>query len=100
LGWPGPLTHRQYRAWQAWLDGQWNRPDRTDHYLMLIAQRVLQAQGAKVTLEQQRLTFGRAAVAPAPALTREEAAARAQAVWFARLGGADGIVGAEKADGR
>jgi hypothetical protein len=66
---------------------------------MLIAQRVLQAQGAKVTLEQQRLTFGRSprAVAPGAALSREEAAARAQAVWFARLGGAAGIVGAGEA---
>jgi hypothetical protein len=97
LGWPGPLTHRQCRAWQDWLDADWNQPSRTDHYLMLIAQRVLQAQGAKVTLAQQRITFGRQRAAPV--LSREEAAARSQAVWFARLGGADGITGAEKADG-
>lgn len=28
------MTHRQYEAWQAWLRAEWNRPSRTDHYLM------------------------------------------------------------------
>lgn len=46
----------------AWLDEQWNRPDRSDHYRMLVAQRVLQAAVAakdvgKIKLEDQRLTF-------------------------------------------
>jgi predicted NAD-dependent protein-ADP-ribosyltransferase YbiA (DUF1768 family) len=69
---------------------------------MQVAQRVLQAAGVKATLDQQELEFVRKRAAPAvaPALSREEAAARSRAAWFARLGGADGIVGAEKADGR
>lgn len=37
MGWPGPLTHRQYETWQAWLEQQWNEPSRTDHYLMSVA---------------------------------------------------------------
>lgn len=40
IGFRGPLTHRQYEAWQAWLCKEWNEPDRHDHYLMLIAAEV------------------------------------------------------------
>ena len=36
LGWPGPLTHRQFRAWQAWLELEQSRPSRADFYLMAI----------------------------------------------------------------
>jgi len=43
MGWEGPLTARQYEVWQAWLDLQWNRPSRTDHYLMQIAAQVTRA---------------------------------------------------------
>lgn len=28
------LTHRQFLTLEAWIREQWNRPDRTDHYLM------------------------------------------------------------------
>lgn len=28
------LTHRQFLTWEAWLRNEWNRPNRTDHYLM------------------------------------------------------------------
>ena len=38
LGWKGPLTHRQFEAWRAWLQSEWNEPSRTDHYLMMLAQ--------------------------------------------------------------
>lgn len=31
------MTDRQFRAWCKWLDMQWDRPSRTDHYLMQIA---------------------------------------------------------------
>ena len=37
MDWPGPMTHRQYLAWQEWLQLQWNEPDRHDWYLMKIA---------------------------------------------------------------
>lgn len=31
------MTDRQFRAWQAWLRDDWNRPDRRDGYLMQVA---------------------------------------------------------------
>lgn len=84
------MTHRQFLAWQAWLEGEWNRPDRTDHYLMLVATRVLQAVAKdpeKVTLDQQRIRFGRRREAGRPRMTPEEATAYARAKWgFPRRG--------------
>jgi len=37
MGWCGPMTHRQFEVWQEWLNQQWNKPSRTDHYLLRIA---------------------------------------------------------------
>jgi hypothetical protein len=45
LGWGGPLTHRQYLAWQAWLDIQYDTPSRTDHYLMALTLEVRSVAG-------------------------------------------------------
>ena len=30
------VTYREYLTWQAWLDDEWNRPSRSDKYLMQI----------------------------------------------------------------
>lgn len=40
LGWPGPVTHRQYAAWQRFLLEDYNRPSRADHYAMQVAAEV------------------------------------------------------------
>lgn len=80
-------THREYLAWEQWLDEEENLPSTSDHYLMRIAQRVGQIfrkDSHKVTLEDQKITFQR--VAPPKPLTRKEAAARAKEGWFSRLG--------------
>lgn len=37
LGWPGPMTHRQYQAWQTWLEHEWDFPTKDQQYLMSIA---------------------------------------------------------------
>ena len=37
MGWAGPMTHRQFEAWQAWLGEEWGRPSRNDFYLMQVA---------------------------------------------------------------
>lgn len=34
------MTHRQFVAWQAWEQGEWNRPDRHDYYVMQTAAEV------------------------------------------------------------
>lgn len=41
LGWTGPVTHRQYVAWQQFLRDDMNRPSRADHYVMQASQQFL-----------------------------------------------------------
>ena len=41
-GWQGPMTLRQEEAWHAWLHMQWNKPSRTDYYLMAVRAALLQ----------------------------------------------------------
>lgn len=36
MGWPGATTGRQFRAWAAWCAEDYNRPSRTDHYLIAV----------------------------------------------------------------
>lgn len=38
MGWRGPMTERQYRAWQAWLLMELDVPSRADWYAMQVAQ--------------------------------------------------------------
>jgi hypothetical protein len=60
MGWIGPVTHRQYLAWQEWLDEQWDCPDRTDHYLMSIAAEVRRGNAKnprQVEVDHLRLKF-------------------------------------------
>ncbi len=60
MGWPGPMTERQFRTWNAWLDQQWNKPTLTDHYLMEVGAEVRRGwvkDPHKVKIEDMRLTF-------------------------------------------
>lgn len=79
-------THRQHTTWVAWLDLEWDRPSRADHYAMQIARCVLQAnakKGARVKHDDMRLKF----LAPTPKpVSVEVATAWSQAKWFAALG--------------
>lgn len=36
MGWPGPLTHRQLEAWDAWFTLDLDRP-RPEHYYLALA---------------------------------------------------------------
>jgi len=79
-----PLTHRQYLAWQAWLNEQWNHPSLSDHYLMQIAaevRRVLSRKPNEIKLEHFNLKFGR----PEP-VDQTSQAELAKAAWATRLG--------------
>lgn len=61
MGWPGPLTHRQFMAWSVWLGREWNNPDRHDHYLMRIVwavEHVLAKGNQVVNLNPYKLKFG------------------------------------------
>lgn len=47
IGWPGPMTHRQYQAWQDYLRAEWNEPDRHDHYLLKVCQTLVAVNSKK-----------------------------------------------------
>lgn len=86
MGWEGPTTHRQYKAWAAWLEEEWDRPNRTDGYLMQIAAEVRRGhvkQPRRVRLKDFLLSF--TGKKPAPTLTVEQASAIAKARWAAIL---------------
>ena len=83
-------THREYVTWLAWLDEQWNQPDRTDHYLMQIAHCVRQQRAAhpeQLSLRDEKIMFEQRGQRPAKKLSREEWSQRAKATWRARLHG-------------
>lgn len=82
MGWPGPMTHRQFEAWQAWLAEQWNQPSRTDNYLMQIACEVLRTrlkEPGKAEIKHFRLEFKEKK--PPTKQTAAEVAAEAKARW-------------------
>ena len=87
-------SHREFKTRLAWIEEQWNRPDRTDYHLMRIAQRIQQFQqgfGKSTTaieLEDQGVKFA------TPGDEKEKkpydpvaATKAAKAGWFARLQG-------------
>ncbi len=43
MGWPGPLTHLQFLAWQAWLTLDLERPGKNEMYLMQLTHEVAAA---------------------------------------------------------
>jgi hypothetical protein len=105
MGWPGPLTHRQYLVWQRWLQDEWNRPSRADYHVMRVAQVVASVAPGAPQQGYELLKFG-VEFPPAPVggeddggygdpngpdvdLTPEQAEAyteMALGIWEARLG--------------
>lgn len=94
LGWPGPMTHRQFMAWMEWLESEWNRPSRSDNYLMQIAKEVenvaprVWGEAGKATTSSKRLQFEDAPqrAGPTPEQTAKWRASIAKAAWFAATG--------------
>lgn len=53
-------SHREHRTHVRWLREQWNKPNRSDKYLMRVAQRVQQVlakNSNNITIEQQEIEF-------------------------------------------
>lgn len=79
-------THRQYLAWMAWLEMQWDRPSRTDWYLMQIAAEVykkFRKNPAQILVETFKLRFKSSNKAPVKTKAQKEMdAAAAKARWF------------------
>lgn len=54
------VSYKEYRCWIYWLIDEWNRPTRSDHYLMMIGQevrRVLAKKKRSIKLEHFRLNW-------------------------------------------
>lgn len=82
LGWP----NREVNLWAAWLDDQWNQPDRTDHYLIQVAYLVALANSKnprRLKMGQFKIEFG-PEKRKGPA-TREQAAAWSKAKWLGMM---------------
>lgn len=91
LGWLGPVTHRQHAAFADWLDREWDRPSRSDHYAMQVSAVVREGHvkpGTKVRTEDFRLKFSPdRPVGDKPGVRdADETARKAAAAWGARLG--------------
>jgi hypothetical protein len=68
-----------------WIERQWNKPSRTDYYLMRVAQRVQQQWSKKcVTIEDQKLQIK---ITKVRELTKEEKIARSKAIWIGGIAG-------------
>lgn len=82
------MTHREFLTWQAWIDRQWNRPDRTDFYLMQVAcevRRVLSRKPAGIKIDDFRLPFGEEGQRELKRQDAEEIAKQAKQGWAAYL---------------
>lgn len=80
-------THREYLAWMDWLDDQWEKPSRTDNYLMQIAleiRSVLSKNPRSIKLQHFLLKF----LGKEPELTPEQATRQAKARWGGVIRGA------------
>lgn len=81
-------TERYLRTVIEWLNQQWNKPSRSDYYMMRVAQRVQQQWSKKpISIDDQKLTLKVVKTRP---LSREEKIARSKAVWMGGISG--GIV--------
>lgn len=80
MGWPGPMTDRQFHAWCAWENIDRNRPGKIEAYLMNIAAEVRRSYAAnpnEVNVDDMRVEF----TEPPPLMTVEEATALSKSKW-------------------
>ncbi len=80
-------SYRQYLAWLAWIDKQWNISTKQDYILMRIAQRVQQVLSkspGRITLEAQKVEFKRKK--PVKPASKKEKTQRAKVAWLGWLG--------------
>ncbi len=80
------MTHRQFLAWQAWLELEWDRPSRGDCYQMQVAaevRRVLAKNPNRIKTNEFKLKFDRAT--PVKKVTRAEAAKAAKERSVSRM---------------
>jgi len=82
-------SHREYQMWMRHLEEEWNRPSRTDHYLMQIAAKI-EGLFRKGSIKISSLLLPFQHKKPEKELTKEQIAKaeleRSKAAWRARVG--------------
>ena len=89
--WMQRISHREFETRLADLEEEWNRPSRSDHYLMLLAyeiQHVLAKKPPSLNFSHYRIKFGSSMPS---AITPEEKGRRNKSYLVASLGGRDRI---------
>ena len=82
------MSHREYQTRLAWMQKELNTPDRTDFYLMQIAQevrRVLHKKPAEVNLDQFKLKFSLQS-AQSTETQKQQAIAWSKHRWLSAVG--------------
>ena len=80
------MSHRQFLMWQERIRREWNQPDRTDHYLMQIAQRVCNVLGGKMSLGDMKIEFKEKAVTEDWTQPSAEQVTMSQSSWMVAMG--------------
>ncbi len=91
------VSHRWYRTWERWSQDEWNKPSRSDNYLMQIAQRIQQFHASwqkpprQITMDMQKIPFEFKSAEPAgsdkPSKSKLKAAAAAsKGAWCRAVG--------------
>lgn len=111
MGWDGPVTHRQFKTWEAWDREELDKPNRSDFYQMQIAAEIRRFRfmiarvSTRVDVNQLKIRFNSPTPATAeeiPGATHEEkikvASAWAKARWFGRVGMPSKVIYADAGD--
>ncbi len=89
MGWEGPITHRQFLTWQAWDAMEWNRPSRTDHYLMGVeceVRRVLSKKPNDIQPEHFKMKFNSGAQKPVRSEAyKQQISDVSKQIWLSRM---------------
>jgi len=77
-------SHRQYLLWMEWLDQQWNKPTRTDWYLIQLTAELRRGftRAKNILLDPWKINFSRKKKTEPKKLTAEEIAKRDKALLF------------------
>ncbi len=85
------MTRRELLAWIEYISQDWNKPSRTDHYIMQLSSILVQIMGSKKSsqsIDKYKIKFSSSKNKSSSKrqLTREEAASLAKGRWIALVG--------------
>ena len=83
------MTHRQFNAWQAWLEAEWDKPSRDNWYQMATTtavMRVLAKNPGQITVADRKLKFESQDKKASPEQRRQVEVAQSKARWVGGMG--------------